>query len=136
MRVKHNKISQILILSLFLFLIILVIKNHKKTFIDLFSLSPKIIAENFSDNSLIKSKTTMPQQLDIMTYATFDPYCCPSVYTSSSGCMCFDNEEDLAIITRGGNRHYTKNDRWINIASRSVDKREGKRPDSHAHNIC
>ena len=132
MRDISNKIKK----RLFFVCLVLSLAYVLKSVTDYFYLSPKIIAESFSDNSLIKSKTTIPQQLDMLTYSTFDPLCCPSVYTSSSGCMCFDNEEDLAIITRGGNRQYTYNDRWINIASRSVDKRDGKRPDSHAHNIC
>jgi hypothetical protein len=131
MRGNRNKIFKIFILICLVLSLVYVFKSV--TF--LFNLSPKIIAENFSDNSLIKSKRTIPGQLDMLTYSTFDPFCCPSVYTTSSGCLCFDNKEDLAIITRGGNREYTYNDRWINIASRSVDKREGKRPDSHAHNI-
>ena len=139
MRGDSNKnIRIVFVFCLVLLLIFFVEKvlQYNLSLSNLFNLSPKIIAENFSDNLWIKTELKIPQQLDMLTFATFDPYCCPSVYTSSSGCMCIDNEEDLAIITRGGNRLYTKNDHWINIASRSTDKRNGKRPDSHAHKIC
>ena len=39
-----------------------------------------------------------------LTYSTFSPDCCPSVYSSSTGCLCDNNNEFSAITTRGGNR--------------------------------
>ena len=59
--------------------------------------------ETFENNQLIKNQK-MPKQLDLLTYSTFSPDCCPSVYSNSSGCLCDNNNEFRAIITRGGNR--------------------------------
>ena len=59
--------------------------------------------ETFENNILIQNKK-MPQQLDLLTYSTFSPDCCPSVYSSSTGCLCDNNNEFSAITTRGGNR--------------------------------
>ena len=59
--------------------------------------------ETFENNNLIQNKK-MPQQLDLLTYSTFSPDCCPSVYSSSTGCLCNNNNEFSAITTRGGNR--------------------------------
>ena len=75
-------------------------------------------------------------QIDMFTYSNFDPLCCPSPYTTSSGCLCYDFDEDLEIITRGGNRHYTHNDAYINSVSLHHDKRQDKTRDDHLHNIC
>ena len=59
--------------------------------------------ETFENNILIQNKK-MPQQLDLLTYSTFSPDCCPSVYSSSTGCLCDNNNEFSAITTRGRNR--------------------------------
>ena len=59
--------------------------------------------ETFENNNLIRNKK-MPEQLDLLTYSTFSPDCCPSVYSSSTGCLCDNNNEFSAITTRGGNR--------------------------------
>ena len=59
--------------------------------------------ETFENNVLIENQQ-MPEQLDLLTYSTFSPNCCPSVYSSSSGCLCNNNNEFSAIYTRGHNR--------------------------------
>ena len=59
--------------------------------------------ETLENNILIQNKK-MPQQLDLLTYSTFSPDCCPSVYSSSTGCLCDNNNEFSAITTRGGIR--------------------------------
>ena len=66
-----------------------------------------------NNNDLIKSPIKFTQQLDFLTYSKFKPECCPSVYSSSGGCLCFDYDEDTSIITRGNNRYFTKNDCYI-----------------------
>lgn len=48
--------------------------------------------------------------IDMLTYSIFDPWCCPSVYSNSRGCLCYDNDEDITITSRGGNRYLTKRD--------------------------
>lgn len=44
------------------------------------------------------------QSLDILYQATFSPGCCPSFYTSSSGCLCKSADIHPMIMSRGGNR--------------------------------
>ena len=58
---------------------------------------------NTSKNNLIHNQK-IPQQLDLLTYSTFSPDCCPSLYTKSSGCMCKDETNHDLLIMRGGNR--------------------------------
>jgi hypothetical protein len=49
----------------------------------------------------------MNDQLDLLTYSQFKPECCPSLYTSSIGCLCDTYNEFHTIQTRGGNRQCT-----------------------------
>lgn len=92
--------------------------------------------EGYTTNKLIhKSHENLHDQIDMLTYSTFHPQCCPSPYSTSHGCLCYDNQEDLAIITRGNNRVYTYNDAYINEVTRHADNRKEK-PTSNYHNIC
>ena len=61
--------------------------------------------DTFENNILIQNHK-IPEKLDLLTYSTFSPDCCPSVYSSSSGCLCDNNNEFSAIYTRGGNRKF------------------------------
>lgn len=45
----------------------------------------------------------MDDQLDMLTYSRFSPSCCPSTYTSTTGCLCDDFKERDFIRNRGGN---------------------------------
>ena len=73
-----------------------------------------------NSNDLIKTPIKFSQQLDFLTYSNFEPKCCPSVYSNSKGCLCYDNDEDISIITRGNNRLFTKNDCYI----KSITKKQ------------
>jgi hypothetical protein len=42
--------------------------------------------------------------LDLLYQAKFSPGCCPSFYTSSSGCLCKSGYIHPMIMSRGGNR--------------------------------
>ena len=42
--------------------------------------------------------------LDLLYQAQFSPGCCPSFYTSSSGCLCKSEDIQPMIMSRGGNR--------------------------------
>jgi len=35
---------------------------------------------------------------------TFDPWCCPSTYSSSQGCLCESSRIVCLLASRGGNR--------------------------------
>ena len=60
--------------------------------------------ENFEENSLIENRK-MDNQIDLLTYSKFSPDCCPATYSNSSGCLCDEFNEKVAISTRGGNRY-------------------------------
>ena len=44
------------------------------------------------------------KSLDIFYDAVFKPECCPTPYTSSSGCLCPKTQDAGIITSRGGNR--------------------------------
>jgi hypothetical protein len=75
-----------------------------------------------------ETNNVFPGHIDFLTYSRFSTECCPSVYTNSSGCLCFDNNEDKLIITRGGNRHFTKRDHMIDKYNKinKIKKRQDK----------
>ena len=43
-------------------------------------------------------------RLDMLTGQTFRPDCCPSTYSSSSGCACLSEQQMDFLSNRGGNR--------------------------------
>ena len=43
------------------------------------------------------------KSIDPLFDAKFKPECCPSIYTSSSGCLCNEPQNFNVIATRGGN---------------------------------
>ena len=60
--------------------------------------------EPFSKQETLDALERYPDKsIDPLYDATFKPECCPSIYTSSSGCLC-DEPQNLNVIgTRGGN---------------------------------
>ena len=44
------------------------------------------------------------EHLDLLFDAKFKPKCCPSPYSTSSGCLCNDLNHTELIKMRGGNR--------------------------------
>jgi hypothetical protein len=44
------------------------------------------------------------KSIDALADATFKPECCPTPYSSSSGCLCPTRYDAALITTRGGNR--------------------------------
>jgi hypothetical protein len=42
--------------------------------------------------------------LDLLYQAHYSPGCCPSFYSSSSGCLCNSENIQPMIMSRGGNR--------------------------------
>ncbi len=42
--------------------------------------------------------------MDLLYQAKFSPGCCPSFYTSSSGCLCKSEDIHPMIMSRGGNQ--------------------------------
>ena len=61
--------------------------------------------EGFNCEKIAKEIEKYPREsLDIFFDAKFSPECCPTPYTSSSGCLCPTNKDAGIITTRGGNR--------------------------------
>ena len=53
----------------------------------------------------VKIVNTYPKKnLDLLFDAKFKPKCCPSPYSTSSGCLCNDLKHTELIKMRGGNR--------------------------------
>jgi hypothetical protein len=44
------------------------------------------------------------KHIDLLYDAKFRPECCPTPYSTSSGCLCTDTHHADLIIMRGGNR--------------------------------
>jgi hypothetical protein len=44
------------------------------------------------------------KHIDLLFTAKFKPECCPSPYSTSSGCLCLDRNHTSLIKMRGGNR--------------------------------
>ena len=86
---KHTKIIYILLLCVIIISISICLTKR-----DL---------ENFEENNFIQNRK-MENQIDLLTYSKFSPDCCPAVYSNSSGCLCNNFNEKVAISTRGGNR--------------------------------
>lgn len=42
--------------------------------------------------------------VDILGASKFSPECCPHTYTTSSGCLCDTQNENVIISSRGGNK--------------------------------
>ena len=42
-------------------------------------------------------------KMDIMSVTSFKPECCPSVYSTSTGCACISGEQKTFFAERGGN---------------------------------
>ena len=74
-----------------------------------------LIYVKFSESFKCKSDTCVKQKtiesvldyprdsVDPLFDAKFKPQCCPSTYTSSSGCLCYERKNYNLLATRGGN---------------------------------
>jgi len=54
--------------------------------------------------STIESVFDYPNEsIDLLYDASFKPECCPSTYTNSNGCLCYEPQNFNLLATRGGN---------------------------------
>ena len=59
-------------------------------------------------NTNVGGKVPLPEGQLYMFYKNkFDDNCCPSTYTSSTGCACISKEQSDYLNQRGGNRTLT-----------------------------
>jgi hypothetical protein len=62
------------------------------------------LMEPFSKEETLDALERYPDKsIDPLYEAKFKPECCPSIYTSSSGCLCDEPQNLNVIATRGGN---------------------------------
>ncbi len=82
---------------LFIILIIVLFSIIIKRYINL---------ENFTCKETRQAIMDYPKtyNLDTLFNGTFKPECCPTPYSTSSGCLCPDVNTSELIIVRGGNR--------------------------------
>jgi hypothetical protein len=60
--------------------------------------------DNYVKQETIDSVLDYPNNsMDPLFDASFNPLCCPSTYTSSSGCLCYEPKNFNLLATRGGN---------------------------------
>jgi len=65
-----------------------------------------ILKERFTCKETKQAISEYPKtyNLDPLFNGIFKPECCPSPYSSSTGCLCTDVNTTELIIVRGGNR--------------------------------
>jgi len=69
----------------------------------------KYIKNKSSKNNCVKQETIDSvseypnESIDPLFDASFNPLCCPSTYTSSRGCLCYEAKNFNLLATRGGN---------------------------------
>ena len=83
----------ILIIILIIVLCSIIIKN-------------KLIRERFTCKETKQGISDYPKtyNIDPLFNGSFKPECCPSPYSSSTGCLCDDVNTTELIKVRGGNR--------------------------------
>ena len=64
----------------------------------------KIVYDKCIKKETIDSVTRYPSEsMDPLFDASFKPECCPSTYTTSSGCLCYESKNFDLLASRGGN---------------------------------
>tara|TARA_B100001094_G_scaffold57277_1_gene52764 strand:+ start:10767 stop:11051 length:285 start_codon:yes stop_codon:yes gene_type:complete len=72
------------------------------------SISIRLTERNFENflsyAEYASTKNTKAGDIDILGTSKFSPECCPHTYTTSSGCLCETQNENIIISSRGGNK--------------------------------
>jgi hypothetical protein len=77
-----------------------------------------IVSQNYNEGDNLVNNTFVEQEtldainqypqtdyfIDSLMSGSFKPECCPSVYSTSHGCLCKERSTFDLIVTRGGNR--------------------------------
>jgi hypothetical protein len=64
----------------------------------------KMVEEDGVNKPSVNGNTDGKSSLFTMAYNKCSPDCCPSVYSSSCGCVCQNKEQNRFISSRGGNK--------------------------------
>lgn len=70
---------------------------------DVISLSP--IGAEYTTTIGDKNFKLPEGQLDMLSNSVFKPECCPSTYSTASGCVCISDKERMFLTERGGNNY-------------------------------
>lgn len=68
-------------------------------------LSASIGGSEFKSPVGYKTYQIPADKMDIMSVTSFKPECCPSVYSTSTGCACISPEQKTFFAERGGNNY-------------------------------
>ena len=77
-------------------------ENHK----DLRYNDSKDWLKSLEGNVAPNPNTTIDGGLNFLGENKFDPKCCPSAYSNSTGCACLSPEQAMYVSQRGGNRTF------------------------------
>jgi hypothetical protein len=95
-----------LILSLLFIFLLITVSRKEEPFI----VNQQIVDDNrlkhrcVADITLQAVNSYPRNSIDFLGESIFRPECCPSTYTTSSGCLCMFARENELLWTRGGNR--------------------------------
>jgi hypothetical protein len=70
--------------------------------------SPHILTEDLSSNNFptVDGDKNSPRHLFMFANNQASPECCPSTYSTSTGCICRNTTQDKLIQSRGSNKSY------------------------------
>lgn len=68
-------------------------------------LMPKVSKEpSYSNGPNVDGTPMTPQSMSMLKYNQSSPLCCPSTYSTSTGCVCLNKNQSDFINSRGNNR--------------------------------
>jgi hypothetical protein len=59
--------------------------------------------DKYANESQFKKFVPSFDHYDFLVESKFDKKCCPSFYSNSMGCACLTKEQNLQLLSRGGN---------------------------------
>ena len=70
--------------------------------------SPHLLTEDLSSKNFpsVDGNKTSPKHLFMFANNQASPECCPSTYSTSTGCICRNTTQDKLIQSRGSNKAY------------------------------
>jgi hypothetical protein len=73
-------------------------------------ISPVTQFDNDPSSASIDGKSGSPSQMFMLAFNKVSPDCCPSVYSTSQGCVCMTDDQINWISQRGNNNRFNKCD--------------------------
>lgn len=70
--------------------------------------SPHLLTQDLASKNFpsVDGSDSSPKHLFILANNQAKPECCPSTYSTSTGCICRNNKQDKLIQSRGSNKAY------------------------------